>query len=131
MACFLAPVTEAVIVTAVEKKIGNKAENAEVVNSTENIKIPLKRKLKWLNHMLWGGAALLAFEHVWHGEVTLWFPFLTAMSNAEDAAGMFKEIATTGVCMSGLITAVWLGICRVADSIANRSVSENRGGMEA
>ena len=32
-------------------------------------KVTFSRKLKWLNTMLWGGAALLAFEHVWHGEV--------------------------------------------------------------
>lgn len=25
--------------------------------------------MNWLNNMLWGGSALLAFEHVWHGSV--------------------------------------------------------------
>jgi len=34
--------------------------------------------LGWLTNMLWGGSLLLAFEHVWHGEETPWFPFLTA-----------------------------------------------------
>ncbi|MCR5356465.1 MAG: hypothetical protein K6E63_03590 [Lachnospiraceae bacterium] len=132
MACFLAPVTEAVIVTAVEKKMEGKADVNAVSESEGGIvKIPLSRKLKWLNRMLWGGAFLLAFEHVWHGEVTAWFPFLTAMSNAEDTAEMLKEIGTNGVCMAALITAVWAGICRVADSIINRKTDEETEGANA
>ena len=54
-------------------------------------KIPFSRKLKWLKNMLWGGAALLAYEHVWHGEVVPWFPFLTAAANPEDTAVMLRE----------------------------------------
>ncbi len=132
MACFLAPVTEAVIVTAVEKKMDAGAKNPEVTASGESVvKIPLSRKLKWLTRMLWGGAFLLAFEHVWHGEVVAWFPFLSAMSNAEDTAEMLKEIATTGVSMSALITAVWFGICKAADSIVNRKVDEETEVAEA
>ncbi|MBR6486093.1 MAG: hypothetical protein IKT17_05310 [Lachnospiraceae bacterium] len=132
MACFLAPVTEAVIVTAVEKKMEAGTKDAAPAENSEGIvKIPLSRKLKWLTRMLWGVAFLLAFEHVWHGEVTAWFPFLTAMSNAEDAAEMFKEIGTTGVCMAALITAVWAGICRAADSIINRRTDEETEGAKA
>ena len=60
--------------------------------------------------MLWGGSALLAFEHIWHGEVTPWFPFLTAAGNPEDAMAMLHEMATTGVAMAVLVTAVWAGM---------------------
>ena len=60
--------------------------------------------------MLWGGSALLAFEHVWHGEVVPWFPFLTAASNPEDAAEMLHEMGTVGVTMAVLVTLVWLGM---------------------
>ena len=70
MACFLVPTAEA-IVTGVVSKVEKKNEVA-----VEG-KIPFSRKLKWLKNMLWGGAALLAYEHVWHGEVVPWFPFLT------------------------------------------------------
>ena len=122
MACFTAPLVESVIVTAVtkaeEKKELNSGANAE--NNTGKVTIPLSRRLKWLSGMLYGGSALLAFEHVWHGEIVPWFPFLTAMSNAEDAAEMFHEIATVGVSMAGLITVVWLGICAAATAIVNR-----------
>lgn len=55
----------------------------------------------------WGGSALLAFEHVWHGEITPWFPFLTAAGNPADAAEMLQEMATAGVGMAALCTAVW------------------------
>ena len=79
MACFLVPTAEA-IVTGVVSKVEKKNEAA-----VEG-KIPFSRKLKWLKNMLWGGAALLAYEHVWHGEVVPWFPFLTAAANPEDAA---------------------------------------------
>ncbi len=122
MACFTAPVAEAVIVKAVEKyeekkevSPGNNGESA-----AHKAVIPLSRRLKWLSNMLFGGSAILAFEHIWHGEIVPWFPFLTAMSNAEDAAEMFREIATVGVSMAGLITVVWLGMCAVATSLLNR-----------
>ena len=75
--------------------------------------------------MLWGGVALLAFEHIWHGEVVAWFPFLTAMSNAEDAAEMLHEMATVGVGMAVLITVVWGVMCVVADAIVKREPSTN------
>lgn len=122
MACFTAPLVESVIVTAVTKV----EEKKEMQHAGENtgkagkVTIPLSRRLKWLTNMLYGGSALLAFEHVWHGEVTPWFPFLTAMSNAEDAAEMFHEIATVGVSMAALITLVWVGMCAAATSIVNR-----------
>ena len=88
---------------------------------TKAYKVPLSKKLSWLSNMLWGGSVLLAFEHVWHGEVVAWFPFLTAMSDPNDAAEMFHEMATVGVCMALLITFVWAGICIVADRIVKRA----------
>jgi len=111
MACFTAPLVEAVIVKAVEKSIEKKGSH-----ESEN-KVPLARKIKWLSTMLFGGSALLAFEHIWHGEITAWFPFLTAMSNKEDTITMLKEIGTVGVSMAVLITAVWLIMCKVADTV--------------
>ena len=110
MACFLVPTAEA-IVTGVVSKVEKKNE---VVAEG---KIPFSRKLKWLKNMLWGGAALLAYEHVWHGEVVPWFPFLTAAANPEDAAVMLHEMATVGVTMALLVTAAWGCIALAADKI--------------
>ena len=126
MACFTVPLVESVVVTAVEKaeekRESNIAEQGKI--STGKAMIPLSRKFKWLNGMLLGGSALLAFEHVWHGEVTPWFPFLTAMSDKADAMEMLHEISTVGVSMAALVTAAWLGICVAAEAILKRSADE-------
>ncbi len=120
MACFLVSAAEAVVVTAVEKAEEKKEVKSTPKHAKEAEKIPFSRKLKWLTWLLWGGAVLLAFEHVWHGEVVPWFPFLTAMSDPADTAEMLHEMATVGVTMAVLITVVWIGICLAADAIMKR-----------
>ena len=122
MACFLVSAAEAAVVTVVEKMEEKKeVSQAEKENEVSEVTIPLSRKLKWLSYMLWGGALLLAFEHLWHGEIAPFFPFLTAMSNPADAAEMFTEMATAGVTMALLITLVWAGICIAANAIVKRA----------
>ena len=122
MACFLVSAAEAAVVTVVEK-VEEKKEAEKTgteITEEEQPSIPLSRKLKWLSYMLWGGALLLAFEHIWHGEVVPWFPFLTAMSNPADMTEMFTEMATVGVAMAALITVVWIVMCLVANYIVKR-----------
>ncbi len=116
MACFIAPVTEAVVTTIVKKKADKKEFDAE--------RHPFLAKLGRLNTMLWGGGALLAFEHVWHGEVTPWFPFLTNAANPADAAVMLREIATSGVAMAAIVTVAWVGSVIAEKAIEKRSVSQ-------
>ena len=65
--------------------------------------------------MLWGGAILLCLEHVWHGEVVFFPPFLTAMYSPADTAEMLHEMATVGVGMAVLVTAAWVVLILVAD----------------
>ena len=122
MACFLVSVAEAVVVKVAEKA-AKQNELRALERNTEKAKevtIPLSRKLKWLSNMLLGGSVLLAFEHVWHGEIVPWFPFLTAMSDPEDTAEMHHEMATIGVSMAVLVTVVWIGMCIAADVIVRR-----------
>lgn len=111
MACFIVPAAEAIVTTVMEKAFQAKEkEEALKLDTAEAVvktKLPFSRKLSWLNKMLWGGSALLAFEHVWHGEVVPWFPFLTAMENAEEATTMLHEMSTVGVSMAALVTVVW------------------------
>lgn len=104
MGCFLVPAAEAVVATVVSKK--EDTQNGGDAKQ-EMALIPFSRKVKWLKNLLWGGSALLAFEHVWHGEVVPWFPFLTAAGNPSDLSAMFHEMATSGVGMAVLVTAVW------------------------
>ena len=122
MACFLVSVAEAVVVKVAEKA-AKQNELRALERNTEKAKevtIPLSRKLKWLSNMLLGGSVLLAFEHVWHGEIVPWFPFLTAMSDPEDTAEMLHEMATIGVSMAVLVTVVWIGMCIASDVIVKR-----------
>ena len=121
MACFIVPAAEAVVVTAVKKVEEKKAAQHEDA-ADENV-IPFVRKLKWLQNMLIGGVVLLAFEHLWHGEVVPFFPFLTAMSDPGETAEMLREMATVGTTMAALITVVWIGMCIAADAIVKRQVS--------
>ena len=123
MACFLVPTTEAIVTTIVEKNVEahEESNHTEVLTLQDKKKIPFSRKLKWLNTMLWGGSALLAFEHVWHGEVVPFFPFLTAAANPSDAAEMLHEMGTTGVLMAVLVTVVWIGMVTVSNIMEKRS----------
>ena len=129
MACFLVSAAEAAVVTAAKKSTEKKEAQASAhpehaATFEEEIKVPFSKKLKWLSYMLWGGAGLLAFEHVWHGEIVAWFPFLSEMADPADASAMFREIATTGVAMAVLITLVWGAMCKVSDYILRRDASD-------
>ncbi|RLF66403.1 MAG: hypothetical protein DRN26_04060 [Thermoplasmata archaeon] len=93
MACFLVPGAEGIVTLLIQRAMGK--EKAK------------RFKLNWLNTMLWGGVLLLAVEHVWHGEVVPWPPFLTAMQNPTDFVAMLHEMGTTGVAMAIGITLVW------------------------
>ena len=121
MACFLVPTAGAVAAGVASKvaKKNEKQDNKE--KSTEQIHaIPVSRKLSWLVKMLIGGAVLLAFEHVWHGEVVPFFPFLTAMEDSASMAEMFHEMATVGVTMTGIILVVWLGMLVVVSAMEKK-----------
>lgn len=127
MACFLVPAAEAVITTIAEKIIKSHEEEKKVQASFEDgtiedtAKISFSTKLGWLNKLLWGGSALLAFEHLWHGEVVPFFPFLTAVENGETAE-MLAEMGSVGVTMACLVTAVWAGMAAVSSVMEKRAL---------
>jgi hypothetical protein len=106
MACFTVPVAEAIVTTIVQKVV-EKREKKTGVAKSGGIGLTWSKRLGWLNKMLWGGSLLLALEHVWHGEIIASPPFLTAMQNPEDTATMLHEIATVGVTMAVVVTAIW------------------------
>ena len=118
MACFLVPAAEAVA-TSIAKIEADKKETAK--KTEQETKIPFSTKLSWLRNMLWGGAVLLAFEHVWHGEVVPYFPFLTAASKPADKAERLHEMATVGVTMAVIITVVWVCMLAVASVFEKRA----------
>ena len=90
MACFIAPMSLAIVTTIFRKKI------------------PKNFKIGWLNIMIWGGVIMLAVEHIAHGEVVLYPPFLTAMENPSDIPVMLHEMATIGGTMTVTILFIWI-----------------------
>ena len=125
MACFLVSAAEAVVVKVAEKAQENVEKKTEETASETRVHVPFSRKLKWLSYMLWGGVILLAFEHIWHGEVQPFFPFLTAMESPASTAEMLREMATVGVAMALLITAVWGVICLVTSVLEKKASEED------
>ena len=99
MGCFIVPGAEAIVTTIathVVKKCEAKKvpERYEVCNHNGEIqqveKISFSKKLSWLNKMLAGGSGLLMFEHVWHGEVVPFFPFLTAANDPAEFSALLR-----------------------------------------
>lgn len=98
MACFLVPTGAAIVTTAIGKKV------------------PEKYRLNWLNSMLWGGVAMLAVEHVSHGEIVLYPPFLTA-----GLSEVLPEMLRVGIPMTLIIFIIW-GIMVAVDVKMSKKV---------
>ena len=108
MACFTAPLAEAIIISVVKSIVYKKHKTDELVKTSQNNDSgSITTKLGWLEKMLYGGSFLLAVEHIYHGEIVFYPPFLTAMRSPEEISVMLHEIATVGVGMAVLVTAVW------------------------
>lgn len=90
MACFVVPLATGVVTTIFRKKI------------------PAALKISWLNIMLWGGVAMLVVEHIAHGEVVLYPPFLTAMQDPAAIPSMVEEMVTIGGTMTIAIVVLWV-----------------------
>jgi hypothetical protein len=97
MACFVVPMSAAIVTTAVGKKV------------------PEKYHLNWLNAMLWGGVAMLAVEHVSHGEIVLYPPFLTS-----GLPEVLPEMIRVGIPMALFIFLIWGIMVTVAAVVSKR-----------
>lgn len=118
MACFLVPGTEAIVASIVKKVVSSKEEASGAAEAKEaEGTLTWKKKLSWLTNMLWGGAILLALEHIWHGEVVFYPPFLTAMSDPADTAVMLSEMSTVGVGMAVMVTVCWVAMVLIANHV--------------
>ena len=97
MACFLVPMGTAIVTTTVRKKV------------------PKEYHINWLNSMLWGGVVMLAVEHISHGEVVLYPPFLTA-----GLPEVLPEMLRVGVPMTLSIFLIWGIMATVAARMSKR-----------
>ena len=60
------------------------------------------------------------FEHIWHGEVEPWFPFLTAANNPADFGAMLHEMATVGVSRALMVTLEWVAMLIVTSMMTRK-----------
>jgi len=97
MACFVVPTSTAIVTTVLRKKV------------------PHKYHIEWLNSMLWGGAVMLAVEHVAHKEVVFYPPFFTA-----GIKEVLPEIMKVGIPMTLAIFFVWAVMVTVATVMEKR-----------
>lgn len=112
MSCFVVPAVGAIVSHFASKHADQDQSDNRIVTA---------KHLSWLTKFLSGGSFLLAFEHVWHGELIPAFPFFTA---AENPAEMLYEMATAGGAMTLLIVAAWLGLCAIAKKHATNAISQ-------
>ena len=130
MACFVVSATAGVGVAVAkhvikhhEKKLeikGIKRENTKFGSDTK-----WSYKLAILELMLFSGSFLLAIEHILHGEVVPFPPFLTAASNPTDTIEMLHEMSTVGVMMMFALIIAWaIGII-VIDAIKYKKRNSN------
>ncbi|MBP5332958.1 MAG: hypothetical protein J6W94_01685 [Bacteroidales bacterium] len=91
MACFIAPLVQAIATTAYRR----------------HSKKPVSNTLGTLEKMLWGGTLMLITDHIINGELTWRFPFITALGNTGGWEVVLREILTVGVPICAVITLLW------------------------
>ncbi len=109
MACFLVSAVAAAGTTVAKHivKKNEKKEKKELDNTKFGSDTKWSEKLKYLELTLWSGSFMLAGEHIIHGEVVPFPPFLTAASSPESTVEMLKEMGTVGVAMLITLVLVW------------------------
>ena len=108
MACFTVTTVAAIGVGVVRHVVKHNEKKADPtrVDPIKLDNVPVSKKLGFLELGLWGGSFILAGEHVFHGEVTYKFPWLTAVAEGETSE-MLMEMGTVGVGMLLTIVGVW------------------------
>jgi len=99
MACFLVPMTLGIITTATRKAFTKKWH------------------IDWLNMILWGAVVMLAVEHIAHGEIVPYPPFLTA-----GLPEVIPEMMTVGIPMTIFSTSAWTGMVVINEAILKKTI---------
>ncbi|MGB9717717.1 MAG: hypothetical protein ACPL4E_04680 [Thermoproteota archaeon] len=106
MACFLVPMTVAIFTSLFRRRV------------------PKTLMINVLNLLLWGGVLGLAVEHVAHGEVVPYPPFLTA-----GIEHVIPEMVTIGIPMTISVSGVWGLIVLTVNSPPGKSLRISRLGI--
>ena len=112
MACFLVSATVGIGVSVARHIVKHHEKKLELEGKTQlpekfGSDIKWSQKLAYLELTLFSGSFLLAIEHILHGEVVPFPPFLTAASNPTDLAEMLTEMGTVGVAMLAILLVAW------------------------
>ena len=112
MACFLVSATVGIGVSVARHIVKHNEKKLELEGKTQlpekfGSDIKWSQKLAYLELTLFSGSFLLAIEHILHGEVVPFPPFLTAASNSADLAEMLTEMGTVGVAMLAILLVAW------------------------
>ena len=112
MACFLVSATVGIGVAVTRHIVKNHENKLELEGRTQlpekfGSDVKWSQKLAYLELTLFSGSFVLAIEHVLHGEVVPFPPFLTAANNPADTAEMLTEMGTVGVAMLAILLVAW------------------------
>ncbi len=101
MACFLVPMTLGII-TILARNV-----------------FPKKLHIDWLNMILLGAVIMLAVEHVAHGEIVPYPPFLTA-----GLLEVMPEMLAVGVPMTVFSTSAWGAMVIINEAVMPKKLME-------
>ena len=137
MACFVVSVVAALgvgvakhIVKHNEKK--HEFQPTEVKEYKFGSEVKWSTKLSYLELVLWSGSFILAGEHLLHGEVSPYPPFLTAAGEGPEAVKeMLTEMGTVGVTMLVALVVAWAIGVFLVDFFKYKKHKENSNRIEA
>lgn len=107
MACFITPLITGLLLKLIKKLV----------------KPTIKNDLEILEIMLITGGVILAIEHVWHGEIVPYPPFLTAMQNPSDIPVLLREISVVGGSMTIATAVTWFSIISLKEKLKEKMLS--------
>ena len=122
MACFLVSATVGIGVAVARHIVKNRENKLELEGKTQlpekfGSDVKWSQKLAYLELTLFSGSFVLAIEHILHGEVVPFPPFLTAANNPADTAEMLTEMGSVGVAMLAILLVAWGAGVAIVDYI--------------
>lgn len=132
MACFTVSAVAAIGVGVARHIVKHNEHKLELANRVPEVDkfgsdTKWSTKLAYLETALFAGSFILAGEHILHGEVVPFPPFLTATETAEGTMEMLHEMGTVGVAMLGIVVAFWAIGTLIVDYVKYRK----RKGLES
>ncbi len=121
MACFTISAAAGIGVAVARHIVKHHEKKLELAGEAPKIEkfgsdIKWSKKLAYLELGLFAGSAVLAVEHIIHGEIVPWPPFFTSTNASET----LYEMGTVGVAMLGILVGAWAIGVLVADYIKFR-----------